>query len=62
MLDLEDYVKIVLDVVVVAATQASPHSALRVTMYQMEGLRKAQRNDFGTSFYINFRLHRRCSC
>ena len=53
-MDLEDYVKIVLDVVVVAATQASPHSALRVTMYQMEGLRKAQRNNFGTSFLYRF--------
>ena len=51
---LEDYVKIVLDVVVVAAMQPSPRSVLRVTMYQMEGLRKAQRKDFGTSFLYQF--------
>ena len=35
---LEEYAKIVLDVVA-AAAQASPRSALRVTMYQEEDLR-----------------------
>ena len=50
---LEDYMKIALDVVAIAA-QASPRSALRVTMYQMEESRKAQRKDFGTSFLYQF--------
>ena len=39
VLGLEDYVKIALDVVAVAAL-ASPRSALRVTMYQKEDLAK----------------------
>ena len=53
MIGLEDYVKITLDVAV-AAAQASPCSALRVTMYQMEELRKAPRKDFETSFLYQF--------
>jgi hypothetical protein len=53
VINLEEYAKIALDMV--AAAQASPRSALRVTMYQKEDLRKAPKRGIVSFLKRNMR-------